>query len=144
MSIFQALCGLVRWGLVIFSSGHGRSYQTFIVHSWERRKTLKIQQAAIKSLQDTVKDEMDICVCLCVCVSLCFLSSWIGLQGFCSDSVVSVAVCRQAAQKHTWRDFNNSKTLNPSGFYKTSNPVMPQVTYEKQQRNDTHTQTHWL
>lgn len=80
-------------------------------------------------------------MCVSVCVRLCVLSSWIGLQGFCSDSVVSVAVCREAAQKHTWMDFNNSKTLNPSGFYKTSNPVMPQVTYEKQQRNDTHTDT---
>lgn len=29
-----------------------------------------------------------------------------------------------------WKDFNNSKTLNPYGSYKTSNPVMPQVTYK--------------
>lgn len=40
-------------GSAIFSEGRGRANQTFIIHSWERRKALKIQQAATKSLPDT-------------------------------------------------------------------------------------------
>lgn len=37
-------------------------YQTFIIHSWERRKALKIQQSSSKSLPDIDKDGMDVCV----------------------------------------------------------------------------------
>lgn len=55
--------------MILFSKGHWRSYQTFIIHSWERRMPLKIQHGAPRSLPDTDKDEMDVSVCVSVRVA---------------------------------------------------------------------------
>lgn len=62
--------------MILFSKGHWRSYQTFIIHGWERRMPLKIQHGAPRSLPDTDKDEMDVSVCVSV-----YLFAWIEGDG---------------------------------------------------------------
>lgn len=101
-------------GLVIFSEGQERSYQTFIIYSWERRKALKIQQAVSKSLQDTDEGEMDAWALLSA-GRLMDNDSRILL----AHTFVSVLRYRKKLQIWTWKDINNSETLNLYG------PVMP-------------------
>lgn len=68
-------------GPVLLSSGHGRWNQTFIMHSRERKKTLKIQQAATESLKALRVEGMCVCVredfSFCPCPYMC-VSAWTG------------------------------------------------------------------
>ena len=130
MWIFQGLRGPV---------GRARSCSPQATRGWikhslysrERREALKIQQAATKSLPDRQRWP---CVCVCVCVVF-----WGGglMNRMAVGFVRPRTLCVWRLKKWTCWDFNNSRTVNPSGSYRTSNPVTPRVTYKKHQRGKT-------
>lgn len=99
------------------------------IHCRDRMKALKIHWAATKIHRQESKG------CCCWKDVVFFGGVAKKAEEFYLHSFVP---SRWAVKKQRWSNFNNLQSLNPSGFYKTSNSETPRVTLSTQQRGEMH------